>query len=586
MAVFQISRIQIRRGQAATGTGLPQLASGEMAWAVDTQELYVGSGSVSEGAPAVGNVRILTLNDIAQSGNILSIGQYIYKLQDSTIFTGVSAGLPSVRTLQQKLDDTIVSGDFGMVGDGQTDNTALFQNAINQLFLNQSHPASLDNASGAVSRVKLLISPGIYNISSTVYIPSFSNIEGTGVDKVIFNYVPTSGDTSAAFKFINDTSAPGNYNTTANLQATNQPRYIQMSGFTIRTYNGTNTGMQLDSVRESNFENIKIKGSSLDTLSTYNATNIGIVLTALSSVVTCQNNRFKNINIQQTTIAVYAKQDILNNNFDNMHIWQTQQGFSFGVGSLGGSNLGQQYGPRECTISNSRFYQIRQQALLIERGEFNSITNCKMEYVGNDGANDLLPVYPQIFFKSLGNLATNIHSDRSDYLLNPSNTVSKYVPEVTGNVSYKSPVSYQVPVGQTTNGNLLFRLPASTDQYGAPTGAISYNIDYVYRDVSNTAGTSSTAIPFTRSGNFYITADVGRAAIQYADDYSFAGPDASNTVSQVLTFSAVFLDASGALYTGSNGQVATSLAVYYVNTLANDSGILNYSYSANSYYPF
>jgi len=37
MAVVQISRIQVRRGQKNTGTGLPQLASGELAWAVDTQ---------------------------------------------------------------------------------------------------------------------------------------------------------------------------------------------------------------------------------------------------------------------------------------------------------------------------------------------------------------------------------------------------------------------------------------------------------------------------------------------------------------------------------------------------------------------
>jgi hypothetical protein len=35
MAVVQISRIQVRRGQKQV-TGMPQLASGEIAWAVDT----------------------------------------------------------------------------------------------------------------------------------------------------------------------------------------------------------------------------------------------------------------------------------------------------------------------------------------------------------------------------------------------------------------------------------------------------------------------------------------------------------------------------------------------------------------------
>jgi hypothetical protein len=83
MAVVQISRIQVRRGQKNTGTGLPQLASGELAWAVDTQELFIGNGSVSEGAPYVGNSKILTTND-----NILDLfEQYQYKQTDPTIRT-------------------------------------------------------------------------------------------------------------------------------------------------------------------------------------------------------------------------------------------------------------------------------------------------------------------------------------------------------------------------------------------------------------------------------------------------------------------------------------------------------------------
>ena len=48
MAVVQISRIQIRRGRKNSGTGLPQLASGEIAWAIDTQELYIGNGAIAQ----------------------------------------------------------------------------------------------------------------------------------------------------------------------------------------------------------------------------------------------------------------------------------------------------------------------------------------------------------------------------------------------------------------------------------------------------------------------------------------------------------------------------------------------------------
>jgi hypothetical protein len=72
MAVVQISRIQIRRGKAQSGTGIPQLASGEMAWAIDTQELFIGNGSVFEGAPGVGNTKILTTNDFSVNSNFQS----------------------------------------------------------------------------------------------------------------------------------------------------------------------------------------------------------------------------------------------------------------------------------------------------------------------------------------------------------------------------------------------------------------------------------------------------------------------------------------------------------------------------------
>jgi len=61
MAVVQISRIQHRRGLSEN---LPQLSSAELGWSIDTQELYIGNGTIDEGAPEVGNTRILTALDL------------------------------------------------------------------------------------------------------------------------------------------------------------------------------------------------------------------------------------------------------------------------------------------------------------------------------------------------------------------------------------------------------------------------------------------------------------------------------------------------------------------------------------------
>ena len=104
MAIVQISRIQIRRGQKLTGSGVPQLAGGELGWAVDTRELYIGNGSVSEGSPAVGNSKVLTENiplinnDNAQKEYYLpdifnfihTKDTYIHKIDDFTEISGVN----------------------------------------------------------------------------------------------------------------------------------------------------------------------------------------------------------------------------------------------------------------------------------------------------------------------------------------------------------------------------------------------------------------------------------------------------------------------------------------------------------------
>lgn len=57
MAIVQISQIQVRRG---LNQDLPQLAGGEMAWSQDTRQLYIGNGTLSEGAPVEGQTEILT----------------------------------------------------------------------------------------------------------------------------------------------------------------------------------------------------------------------------------------------------------------------------------------------------------------------------------------------------------------------------------------------------------------------------------------------------------------------------------------------------------------------------------------------
>ena len=128
MPIVQISRIQHRRGKL---TDLPQLAAGELGWVIDSQRLYVGNGTVADGAPAVGNTEVMT----AGSATFTTSLSYTYKgyLGDSTpILTGAASNV--TRTLQQTLDDAISIKAFGAVGDDSTADVTAIQRALDQVY--------------------------------------------------------------------------------------------------------------------------------------------------------------------------------------------------------------------------------------------------------------------------------------------------------------------------------------------------------------------------------------------------------------------------------------------------------------------
>lgn len=118
MAVIQISRIQHRRGLQAD---LPNLASAELGWSVDTRKLYIGNGTIEEGAPSLGKTEVLTQYsildfetsfkaniDILQSnvtvinGSIASLYNRIAQLEGTTAnetSQSLSAGVVTAQTI-------------------------------------------------------------------------------------------------------------------------------------------------------------------------------------------------------------------------------------------------------------------------------------------------------------------------------------------------------------------------------------------------------------------------------------------------------------------------------------------------------
>lgn len=397
MAVVQISRIQVRRGRKNSGTGFPQLASGEIGWAIDTQELYIGNGSVAEGSPSVGNTKILTERDITSQGNFLTLLRYTYKEGDTSIQTGPSANLPVVRPIQARLDDRVDFRDFVYQTDIDSgDYTAALRRAINQLYFNT---VKASDEAGVERRVTLEIPAGVFPISESISIPSFATIVGAGAEKTVFQF---SG-TGSAFVFINDTNT-----ILSDTLGNTQPRFITIKDLSIESSSITQSGLALNAVKHSTFENLILSGVWTGSI---NNANIGIIFDALSDIVTCEHNVFKNIEIYGFAYAAMTNKDIRFNTFDNCYIHNVYQGIRFGA-TTDNSSIGQLFGPRDTTFQNCVFYRIKRHGIYIKVGTENYVTNCSFENVGNNNGDHSTARYPQIFFGDPKNSSNLIKSDR------------------------------------------------------------------------------------------------------------------------------------------------------------------------------
>jgi hypothetical protein len=332
--------------------------------------------------------------------------------------------------------------------------------------------------------------------------------------------------------------------------------------------------LQLDAVKNSLFEDLSLIGSTDGAYHSFTPTSRGISLNVHSTLVTTENNIFRNIRFSGFSYDVYAKQDSVNNIFDDCYLTDSYIGFALGVGSDGVSD-GQTYGPRQLQIVNSKFYNIKKQGVYGQRGEYNTVASCSMFNVGVDGTSNThsgtdIVRYPQIYFGTHNNTVTNVKSDRSDDL-ESSNFDIVYAPIVSGHGVAKSSGTRSIYLSGTA-GDFL-RLPVVTDAFGVPSGSMVYNIDYVFKNT--VSGTT-----FTRAGTMTISADIDTSSVQLSDEYNFAGTDVNiDQIAVRLDVTAQFLDINGTATSISSGT-PYSILLSYTNGGVTLAGYFVYSYTA------
>lgn len=529
VAVVQISRIQVRRGQKNQGSGIPQLAGGEFGWAVDSRELYIGNGSVAEGAPAVGNTKLITQHD-----DLFSLADTYTYLAGETVQTGGTPTSPIKRTLQAALDEVVSIRSFGAFGDG-TDQTVAIQRAIDQLYINSSTKGTEQ------SRVKLHFPAGVYTITSTIFVPAFASLIGEGSDKTKFSIT----NNVIAFQTVNDSSSPGTYADDSSSTSLNQARKLHLEGFTIATTSTTLPALVLQSCKMSNLADIKFTGP-WTTGTTITNTNAAIKLGSLSSIVGTQQNKFDHIMIDGFSVGLYSDDDVYNNHFHCSYWDNCGYGVMFGENSVIGSQ-GQVTGPCKNKISNSQFKDIDREAIKIKNGKDNfSIAN-NFESVGNVGGTEGNAQYSVIDFENPGNTSSEDTFTRTAELSYNQTYISAfpYVSEIKGYVNATLGGFHSLEVSETSSYTYFFRLPGDYTR--------TYEVDYFY---------NSSLVNAQRSGKMTIQLDATTNTLNFNDEYDYQG-DASYESS--LQFQTQMVN--------TDGQISVdTIIVSVLNSIVNDSG--------------
>lgn len=386
MAIVQISRITNRKGLQ---TDLPQLDGGELGWAVDSRRLYIGNGTLDEGAPVVGNTEILT-----EFSDITVLSDYTYKdiAVGYAAQTGASAGDPVIRSVQAKLDDQASVRDFGAVGDGVADDTAAINRALYQLFCREAN---------SQIRRSLFFPAGTYLVTDTIKIPPFAKLVGEGAASTTIKLDITSG--SAPTYMVQFADSLQQTESNLGLNGATLPEHIEVSSMTFQSAEETNI-LQVASARQCWFDSVEFVGP----LSVTDLQDLGfdpdggnnfaaVRFYNKGSIITCTDITFDRCRFTGLAKAMDTDVDVTGVTITNSLFDVLYYGITLARGTLEGN------GPSGFRVVHNRFNQIYAQALWFANTNLNaSAYNLLQDVADRIGVS---PVSPVITFGNDNNIS-------------------------------------------------------------------------------------------------------------------------------------------------------------------------------------
>lgn len=472
MAIIEIARIQVRRGQENT-TGVPRLEPGELGWAEDTQHLYIGK-RITEGAVNNDNTRILTevdlpgiLDSLNHSTTQTQTTLYRYRAFTNTNYI---RDFSKVRLLQDKLDETVSIYDF-MTGSPSTttnivptDITIELNTAIQTLFNNPANPTD--------ARRALKIPAGNYMITnSRIDLPPKTILvgEGKGLTTLILN-----SPSNSMFRTVD---AYGIGFGDIDLMALDDAAAgeISISDMTI-SYNDGNINtdplVSIDNARNVRIHNVGFTTMNAD-LSNPTLVSTGTAIAIQGNLgvdegsLVCRNISVTECSIENVSLGInlYGKVTgaiIENNIFNNL-----QQGMYL-------SALNSSFAPPvNTTVHNNKFRFVISEAIAVDVSTFNTnliSSNNSYHYVGNGSAtpddNLNAPALPVLLFNAPGNTSVDDFFNRK-VTKDTLDGTDYYNPLVMGSSRINNSTVYTKTIGTNSADQRVVRIPLTgADQVG------------------------------------------------------------------------------------------------------------------------
>lgn len=510
MAILEIARIQVRRGQELI-TGVPKLEPGEFGWAQDTENLYIGK-RIAEGASDDLNTRILTEKDLSTFFNLaMNTGTATlqYRYRDGTVYMANA----TTTTVQAKLDTLNPSlVDFGVTASfTATDITALFQNAVTTIFNNPYSYQALQD-----SRRVLSIPPGNYLISSAISLPPFAKIVGAGPELTKLKLI------SSATNIFRTIDANGNTFSSGVMQSgAKRARNVSIESMTLE-YDpllgaSDNALVSFDNVLDAQLNDCILRTAfSSTTTTTYGLVSAGVGVEIRGTggglgsgdVNLCENVRIENCRFDSLYIGVRSTGTVIRPVITKSIFGNLNRGIEmYTTTGLPG--------PSNSLTDDNRFENIVREAVYTGPNPNNIysnhiISNNFFVQVGNGvGLNDFVTTsaYAILNLQSNGNKSINNSFYRKQLADFTTSTNFYYNPSVIGNVTVDDGSSYVVSLLANTTTNVA-KIPLSgSDQMAS----VRYQIYGL---------TTATGYMLSRKGNLILNVSAD-GTMGVTDSYNF-----------------------------------------------------------------